>query len=342
MTYSIRFNELRPTSQFSARTEIPMRFVLHGAAMTSLDALSDMIVSGSRQVSAHGGFKDARGIGWIDEENRAWSLSDETQDSLAWVTENANESIDGYTFTAATQESIAQWIADVAKRKNVWPHRDGNPTTWTVIGHSEVWTIYHASYPTACPTVLDLAWITARAQQILTGSESDDDVTLFQVIQQASKDGLVNLGWLYKQIGNGPVTPCTNLEAVFVSGAKEINGQDLRVLSYEYGLAEHLPIKPGTVWGANKNLEGPGQLTGKVFYASTTAVFPPIGGGGGSTDLTPVLAKLDETLTAISNLDKQGDQYQVKLEGLLGEIKTSVAAVPAATVKAQGAALANG
>lgn len=174
MTFSGVFTEVRPSGAFSARSAEPNMFVLHGAAMTNLDALSSMIVNQSKQVSAHGGFKDERGIGWVSEEYRAWSLSDAYWDSRAFVTENANESTDGYTFSSGTQESIARWIADVCKRRGLWPHRSGDPTTWTVIGHSEVYTIHRGSYATACPTTLDLDWITARAQQLLTGTITNE------------------------------------------------------------------------------------------------------------------------------------------------------------------------
>lgn len=168
MTHSKVFTEIRPTRAFSARTTAPNIFVLHGAAMTNLDALSQMIVAQTRQVSAHGGFKDKRGIGWIDEENRAWSLSDAYWDSRAFTLENANDQIPPYSFSGETQEQVAQWIADVSRRRGIWPHRSGDPKTWTVIGHREVYTIHGGSYATACPQLLDLNWITTRAQQLLT------------------------------------------------------------------------------------------------------------------------------------------------------------------------------
>lgn len=196
MTFSARFNEVRPTTQFSARTVTPSRFVLHGAAMTSLDGLSNMIVNRTRQVSAHGGFKDKRGIGWVDEENRAWSLSDEFWDSIAFTLENANQSVPAYDFTGDTQESIAQWIAEVATRKGIWPHRDGAPKSWTVIGHREVYTIHGGSYATACPQQLDLNWVTARAQQIMNGEPVKEEEDPMQNYTAFGRGFILGQGYL--------------------------------------------------------------------------------------------------------------------------------------------------
>lgn len=280
MTFSARFTEIRPTSQYSARTQSPRCFVLHGAAMTSLDGLSNMIVNGTRQVSAHGGFKDARGIGWVNEEYRAWSLSDARWDSLAYTLENANESTDGYTFSGTTQESIAQWIADVSRRTGIYPHRNGDPTTWTVIGHSEVYTIHEGSYATACPQSLDLNWITARAQQILKGATKRKKSDVPDLLRSTLPDTdtvpeFILTDYRYREVIPNTAENKARLMAIQQSmfGAT-LNGVDRAAVT--------------RVLSADR-------------YATLRALpnFPTGGSGGGGTDLTPILTAVMDGFKAL-------------------------------------------
>jgi hypothetical protein len=164
--------EIRRTSQQSGRTAGPLNMViLHHAAATSAEQVVSMMVSGSREVSAHAVVKDGRRIGVVDESDRAWSLSSAYWDSRAFTVECANESTDGWTISDASHESLAQLTADWARRYGFPIIRSGPRTSWTLLGHREVYEIYGDSYATACPGGMDLDRIAARANQILSGAE---------------------------------------------------------------------------------------------------------------------------------------------------------------------------
>lgn len=159
---------IRPTGQQSPRSAPANMAILHHGATTSLEAIIRM-AQGAKQVSMHQGVKDGARVAVVDETQRAWSLSDAYWDSRAFTTECANESTSGWAISGPSHESLAQLVADWSRRYGWWPHRDGDPRTWTVIGHREVYTIHGGSYATACPGGMNLDWITVRAQQIRRG-----------------------------------------------------------------------------------------------------------------------------------------------------------------------------
>lgn len=170
MTVSDPTNEWYTTRQQSAVTARPRRgVVLHHGATTSMDAIIQMETTGSRQVSSNRVVKDSRCARVVsDDPNiRAWSLSSAYWDSVLSSVECANESTDGWTISPASHETLARYTAYRAQTEGWWPHRSGDPTTWTVYGHREIYIYFGASYATACPGGMDLDWITTRAQQLL-------------------------------------------------------------------------------------------------------------------------------------------------------------------------------
>lgn len=174
MGWSPLSTEVHNTAQYSARNQPVRGVVLHHGATTSADQIISMEVSGSRQVSSHQVVKDSRIAGIVQEQFRAWSLSDADWDSWAMTVECANESTAGWTISQASHESLARLVADWATRYGFYPHRNGDPRTWTVIGHREVYTIHGGSYATACPGGMNLDWIAARAQQLIAGGGNRD------------------------------------------------------------------------------------------------------------------------------------------------------------------------
>lgn len=145
--------------------------VLHHAAMTSLSGLRDMEVNGTKQVSSTAICKDDNlELVVSDDRYRPWSLSSAYWDSAMRSVETCNESTTGWTISDASHWSLAKAVAYWATTDDFWPHRDGDPSTWTVIGHREVYSIHDASYSTACPGGLDLNLVTARAQGLLNGT----------------------------------------------------------------------------------------------------------------------------------------------------------------------------
>lgn len=163
----------RITSESSPRTvKGPNMAILHHAATTSLSGIESLMEPGGRVVSAHWAVKDGNRVRKVNDDRRGWSLGDAFWDSKSTTVECANESVIGWTVSRASEESIAQIIADSARRFGWYPHRNGDPKTWTVIGHREVYTIHGGSYATACPGGMNLNWITGRAQQLLGGGST--------------------------------------------------------------------------------------------------------------------------------------------------------------------------
>ena len=159
------------TPNKSIRQNVARRgVVLHHAAMTSLSGLRDMEVNGTKQVSSTAICKDdAIELVVSDDRYRPWSLSSSYWDSAMRSVETCNDSTAGWTISDRSHWSLAKAVAYWASTDGFWPHRDGDPGSWTVIGHREVYSIHGASYATACPGGLDLGLVTARAQQILKG-----------------------------------------------------------------------------------------------------------------------------------------------------------------------------
>lgn len=145
--------------------------VLHHAAMTNLDALRSIEVNGTKQVSSTAICKDDNLELIVPDSNyRPWSLSSAFWDSALRSVETCNESVAGWTISQASLESLARAVAYWAEQDGFYPHRDGSPGSWTVIGHREVYSIHGASYATACPGGMDLDYVTRRAQEILSGN----------------------------------------------------------------------------------------------------------------------------------------------------------------------------
>lgn len=161
---------LVPSSEYGQRSERVSHVVLHHAATTSLAAIERLMEPGGRTVSAHYAVKDDQRVLKVPLTHRAFSLASKLWDSKAVTVECANESAAGWTISARSHETLAQIVADTASDFGFYPHRDGAPSTWTVLGHREVYTIHGASYPTACPGAMDLDGVTRRAQQILAGT----------------------------------------------------------------------------------------------------------------------------------------------------------------------------
>lgn len=159
------------TPNKSPRQNVARRgVVLHHAAMTSLPALHRLAM-GAKQVSATALCKDDLLEHLIpDDRFRAWSLSSAYWDSALRSVETCNQSTDGWTVSEASHRSLARAVAYWSETEGWWPHREGKPETWTVLGHREVYTIHGASYATACPGGMDLDKVTRYAQEIRRGS----------------------------------------------------------------------------------------------------------------------------------------------------------------------------
>jgi len=165
-----QFTAVRDTPNKSIRQNVPRKGAcLHHGALTSLSYLREL-VTGAKQVSSTAIVKDdARELIVGDDAFRAWSLSSAYWDSALRSVETCNESTTGWTISDASHRSLGRLVAYWAERDGFWPHRDGDPKTWTVLGHREVYTIHGGSYGTACPGGMDLNLVTRYAQEHLLG-----------------------------------------------------------------------------------------------------------------------------------------------------------------------------
>lgn len=228
------FTEYHNTPNKSVRQNVPRKgVVLHHAAMTNLDELIRLEM-GAKEVSSNSTCKDSRLPEMFDTDGpwRAWSLSDAYWDSALRSVETCNESTIGWTVSAASHRSLAKVVAYWAQKDGFYPHRNGDPKTWTVLGHREVYTIHGGSYSTACPGGLDLNLVTRLAQEILKNNNTEGaDVAHYKRFQNNQK---YTIGTTWQKMPTVKGTTNTNL----ASGTGGMGLYDMTLNFYLTGLYE--------------------------------------------------------------------------------------------------------
>ena len=169
---------VRSTFQQSPRNGVKIdHFILHHSAAFDVNQVVDEMVSGSRQVSANYVVaNDGTAYGIVPEEFRAWTSGSSTDGGAgaAWDTRSITfEVLDqtgapDWLISPAASDTVARIIADVSARYGIHPQRSAPNQAWTVYGHRELYTIFGASYATACPGGMNLDAITAAAAGIVT------------------------------------------------------------------------------------------------------------------------------------------------------------------------------
>jgi N-acetyl-anhydromuramyl-L-alanine amidase AmpD len=160
MTHSPLTNQIRLSPQSSPRLGAAVTHVIwHHQAGTNDDAVIQQMVTGRRQVSANYTISsEGRLTCVVDEDLRAWTSGSATDggkgaafDRKSITIEVENESIAGWTISAAAYATAARLAADLRSRRGIPLDRDHH------VGHGELWTRFgHASYPTACPGGLSI------------------------------------------------------------------------------------------------------------------------------------------------------------------------------------------
>ena len=180
MTFSnvVAPGNVRSSSQRSSRNGVTIdHFILHHSAAFDVNQVLGEMVNATKQVSANYVVaNDGTAYGVVDEEDRAWTSGSSTDGGrgAAWDRRSITfEILDqtgapDWTVSAAAQETVARIVADCSRRYGIAPQRVGGDTGWTVYGHRELYTIFGASYSTACPGGLPLDNIAARSAAILT------------------------------------------------------------------------------------------------------------------------------------------------------------------------------
>lgn len=161
---------IRESMQRSTRTGSIKYVILHHGATTSDGVMIQMMVSGSRQVSAQVVVKNERRTGVVPETLRAWTSASPFWDGQGLTIECANESTTGWTISAASYESMAILLADWSRRYGFPLRRNGRSST--VFGHRELYTYFGDSYATACPGGMDIDRVVRRANQILSATSA--------------------------------------------------------------------------------------------------------------------------------------------------------------------------
>lgn len=197
---------LVPDTEYDPRTARVSHCVLHHGALTSLVYLESLMAPGGRTVSAHWAVWNSNRVKKVPFDMRAFSLGSALWDSKSITAECVNESTNGWTISDASHESLAMIVAEAAQTFGFWPHRDGDPKTWTVLGHREVYTIHGASYATACPGGMDLNRITLRAQQLMRATNRSNPMHLMRTL-----DGKV---WLVTPNGMVHITHPEHLRVI--------------------------------------------------------------------------------------------------------------------------------
>lgn len=202
MSIDAPFDAYLDTPNKSVRQNVPRKGVcLHHAAMLSLSGLESLAMGG-KQVSATAIAKDRISKRLMTDGFRAWSLSSAWGDSSFRSVETCNQSTDGWTISDASHWELAYLVAYWAQLDGFWPHRSGDPKTWTVLGHREMYTIWDVSYGTACPGGMDLGLVTRRAQQILGGTAPAGAGTR-EIISPPTEGTIMDL--LFCKDNNGPL-----------------------------------------------------------------------------------------------------------------------------------------
>jgi len=107
--------------------------------------------------------------------------------------------------------------------------------------------------------------------------KADPDMPDYYHANGGSDDGLIVNGWVYKQVGDGPLLGISNLEYEHVVVTQQrpvcdtLSGNDIRIIAMLYGFAEYLPIPKGfTDIHDGTKLTGRGPLTGRIIRDVTT------------------------------------------------------------------------
>lgn len=257
---------IRSSSQRSSRGGAAIdHFILHHSAAFDVNQVLNEMVTGSRQVSANYVVaNDGTLYGVVDEEDRAWTSGSTTDggQGAAWDKRSITFEILDQTgapdwlISDAAQKTVAAVIADCSKRYGIVPQRAGDDHGWTVYGHRELYTIYGASYSTACPGGLPLDGVTQAAAALLAPPKpKENNMTRYQFA-----DSTGNIVGRYI-VGPGYVHGIANhyiFDFIYQGGGEVIQiptGNEFPIINAESGIpqSEFNKIIGDVVWNPSAN-----------------------------------------------------------------------------------------
>lgn len=183
--FSPLVDQVMVSDQCDSRTGSICRFIWHHQASTNDDGTIQMMVSGSREVSATYTVDntDYEGRGWaritgvIPEDLRPWTSASRTADGRALTVECANSSGDPtWGIAPESVEACARLAAYAYTQYGVPLKRATAADPTGHLGHDEVIGIFGEGYSTACPMNLPIDTIISRAQQLVAGGTEGDRI----------------------------------------------------------------------------------------------------------------------------------------------------------------------
>lgn len=184
MSFSALTDVVKSSWQRSSRGGTAIdHIILHHCASTNVNVVLNMMLTGSREVSAnYVTDNDGTIYGVVDEQDRAWTSASSYWDGRSITFECVNSAgPPDWPQSEASYEAIARMCADISNRYGFPLTRDGRNST--VLGHRELYQYFGASYATGCPGGMNMDRIVERANQILSGQtsiqEEDEDMKLF-------------------------------------------------------------------------------------------------------------------------------------------------------------------
>jgi len=172
MTHSSLTNQIRLSPQRSGRGGVRVdTFLIHHQAGTNDNAVIDSMVSGSKGVSAQYTISnEGRLTLVVDERDRAWTSGSPSDGGkgAAWDARSITVEIENETagpdwrISDAALNTAARLLNDLRRRYGIV----------NVLGHSDLWTRFRASYPTYCPGPNTVAAILSRATTLAGGGDS--------------------------------------------------------------------------------------------------------------------------------------------------------------------------
>lgn len=168
--------------KFSSRQGADVdHIIVHGMASTSYAGVLAMVADpNGRSVSANYFISNEGKIhGCVDETLRAWTSGSPSDGGkgAAWDRRSVTVEVEnstgapGWGFSTAAKTALAELMADVSARHKFPLTRTGK--TGTVLEHRELWSLFNASYPTACPQSMPTDAVVVKALAITKGTKEN-------------------------------------------------------------------------------------------------------------------------------------------------------------------------
>ena len=252
-------------------------FLIHHQASTNSESVLQMMLTGSRTVSANYIITNEGQI-WsvVPEEYRAWTSGSSSDggrgaawDSRSITVEIENQSgAPSWNISGAAIQAASNLLADLRRRYGVS----------IVLGHQDLWTRYNASYPTYCPgptTVSRITGTSAGGNIPAPGSDDFDGTNygfgLTRAAQEALQGALQRLG-RYTGIVDGVFGPLSVRgmqqylkDSGYLAGTYVVDG----VPGTVYGTAlQNLSAKYGYT-GPKDGIPGSATSAGLIAWSQT-------------------------------------------------------------------------